>query len=224
MARASRPRTAPSSSRSRRSPSSRAAASDALVFETVVRDSLRDALAGPVADMAESLERIADRLAGASALLSLDWEEAEEVPAAGQTPEEAGPPPKPCAVIGCQNPPRSLGYCAAHYQKRRLMIAANRLHPMWTENPEPHTLPDVIPPRRPRGERQRTESPVEAAPAPEARPVAEPRVIIRKKGQVAADAAAAEKAAEASSTQNEHAQVASTVERWAQEFKARGRS
>jgi hypothetical protein len=194
------------------------------VFETVVRESLRDALAGPVADMAESLERIADRLAGASVLLSLDWEETEEAPDASQTPEEAGPPPRPCAVIGCQNPVRSLGYCAAHYQKRRLMIAANRLHPLWVENADPHSLPDVIPPRRPRGERQRTEAPAEAAPAPEVRPVAEPRVIIRKKGQVAADAAAAaEKAAEPTPA-DEHAQVASTVERWAQEFKARGRS
>jgi hypothetical protein len=221
MARAPRPRTSQPSSPSRRSRSTRAAESDALAFENAIQEALRDALEEPVSEMAESLARIADRLAGGSALLSLGWGEPEEEPAAEQAPEEAGPPPRPCAVIGCQNPVRSLGYCAAHYQKRRLMIASNRLHPLWVENAEPHSLPDVIPPRRPRGERQRTESPAPEA-APEVRPVAEPRVIIRKKGQTGAASGTPEK--DAAPTQSEHEQVASTVERWAQEFKARGRS
>lgn len=219
MARASRPRTSQPSSRSRRSPSAKAAASDALAFENVIQEALRDALAEPVSEMADSLRRIADRLAGGSALLSLGWGETEEESAAEPAPEEAGPAPRPCAVIGCQNPVRSLGYCAAHYQKRRLMIASNRLHPLWVENAEPHTLPDVIPPRRARGERQRTGSPVPEA-APEARPAPGPRgVIIRKKGQAAAGSPEPAQPAGPS----EHEQVASTVERWAQEFQARRR-
>lgn len=222
MARARRPRPSKPSPRTRRSTPSKASASDALVFENVLRDAVRDALAEPVSELADTLLLIADRLSGSpeswELLLRLGGGEEAEALAPEQAPEAPAPEQKPCAVIGCPNPPRSLGYCAAHYQKRRLMIASNRLHPLWVENPEPNSLPDVIPPRRPRGERQRTAA---EAPAPEARPVVEPRVIIRKKG--AAPAGATDKGAEAVPQQSEHAQVASTVERWAQEFKARNR-
>lgn len=222
MARARRPRPSKPSPRTRRSTPSKASASDALVFENVLRDAVRDALEDPVSELTDTLLRIADRLSGSpesrQLLSRLGGGEEAEAPAPEQAPEAPAPEQKPCAVIGCPNPPRSLGYCAAHYQKRRLMIASNRLHPLWVENPEPNSLPDVIPPRRPRGERQRLAA---EAPTPAARPVVEPRVIIRKKG--AAPAGTADKGAEAAPQQNEHAQVASTVERWAQEFKARNR-
>lgn len=103
------------------------------------------------------------------------------------------------------------------------MIASHRLHAEWVENAAPHSVPDVIPPRKRRGERQQ-----EQAPAKAERPVAEPRMFVRKKGQAEAviptrkgAGASSKPSAQASLPLTVQDQVLSTVGRWASEFKAK---
>ncbi|WP_246137927.1 cell wall protein, partial [Myxococcus llanfairpwllgwyngyllgogerychwyrndrobwllllantysiliogogogochensis] len=129
------------------------------------------------------------------------------------------PPPAPaaraCAVIGCKRPHRSQGYCAAHYQKRRLMAATGRLHAAWVEDAAPHTLPDVI---LPRGRRPKAD----AAPSTPQPPVsATPRMWVRKKGATGADGASGPGAPtpagkpEANPLASERERAKATAQRWA---------
>ena len=48
-----------------------------------------------------------------------------------------------CAIEGCPRPSRSKGYCAAHYQKRRMLERTKRLPNAWVEDAAPHSVPDV---------------------------------------------------------------------------------
>ncbi|MCP3136606.1 cell wall protein [Pyxidicoccus xibeiensis] len=192
-------------------------------FEDALRAVFREELEGPVSDLASTLERIADSLAG---LEGLTLPESAPPP----PPEPLAPPPPACAVIGCKLPRGTLGYCVIHAQRRRQMIADNRLHAEWVEDAAPHSVPDVIPPRRPRGERK----PREEAPAQVemevVRPVAEPRMFVRKKGVAPSvlptkrgekpDAGSESQASLPLST-SEQDQIVSTIGRWANEFKAR---
>ncbi|WNZ65478.1 cell wall protein [Myxococcus sp. MxC21-1] len=126
-------------------------------LERAFRTVLAEELAGQLSPLTDTLLRIAESLspsglrrqpgrelpnaaldALASSLATLDagpHDTAEE---------EAAPEARACAVIGCKRPVRSLGYCAAHYQKRRLMVASGRLHHAWTEDAAPNSIPDVI--------------------------------------------------------------------------------
>ncbi|MFP2933068.1 cell wall protein [Pyxidicoccus sp. 3LG] len=228
-ARARRPRTSRSSPRptpKSRAPSKKAAPAGQLTFEDALRGVFREEFSDPVSNLAARLLRIADALADASAGLPI----VERVFAPPPVEEAEPPPPPACAVIGCKRPRGSLGYCILHAQRRRQMISSNRLHAEWVENAAPHSVPDVIPPRKRRGERQREERPAAtAAPAAEpARPVVEPRMFVRKKA--AASVLPTKKGAGLDSGSNAQAslpltsiqdQIASTVSKWANEFKAR---
>lgn len=52
-----------------------------------------------------------------------------------------------CALIGCKRPARSKGYCAAHYQKYRMLARTHRLPSDWTEHAAPASVKDVVLPR-----------------------------------------------------------------------------
>ena len=52
-----------------------------------------------------------------------------------------------CAIIGCDRPARSKGYCAADYQKRRMLVKTKRLPADWYENAAPHSVKDLVLPR-----------------------------------------------------------------------------
>ncbi|WP_323389970.1 cell wall protein [Myxococcus qinghaiensis] len=131
------------------------------------------------------------------------------------------PPPTPtaraCAVIGCKRPHRSQGYCAAHYQKRRLMLATGRLHAAWVENAAPHSIPEVI---LPRGRRPRADA-APTTPAPAVAPA--PRMWVRKKGATGADGTAGPGAptpARQPNASSEQERAKATVQRWASEFRS----
>ncbi|NBD08310.1 cell wall protein [Corallococcus sp. Z5C101001] len=148
-----------------------------------------------------------------------------------ETPAPAAAPAvRACAVIGCRQPHRSQGYCAAHYQKRRLMVATGRLHAAWVEGAAPHSIPDVI---LPRGRRPKAEV---ATPSPKQPASATPRMWVRKKGElplgaeVAGALAPAPGAppppakAEASSLSSETERATAAAQRWAREFREQKRS
>lgn len=52
-----------------------------------------------------------------------------------------------CALIGCRRPARSKGYCAAHYQKFRMLTRTNRRPADWVEYAPPNSVEDVVLPR-----------------------------------------------------------------------------
>jgi hypothetical protein len=54
---------------------------------------------------------------------------------------------RPCAIIGCRRDSRTKGYCAAHYQKLRMLIRTHRLPGDWKEFAPAQSVEDVTLPR-----------------------------------------------------------------------------
>ncbi len=52
-----------------------------------------------------------------------------------------------CAIIGCGSPSRTKGYCAAHYQKLRMLTKTNRRPTSWVDYAPPNSVEDVKLPR-----------------------------------------------------------------------------
>lgn len=52
-----------------------------------------------------------------------------------------------CAIIGCGSPSRTKGYCAAHYQKLRMLTKTNRRPAAWEDYAKPNSVEDVKLPR-----------------------------------------------------------------------------
>ena len=52
-----------------------------------------------------------------------------------------------CAIRGCRRPARTKGYCAAHYQKLRMLTRTNRRPTSWEEFAAPGSVEDVVLPR-----------------------------------------------------------------------------
>lgn len=52
-----------------------------------------------------------------------------------------------CAVEDCGRPARSKGYCAAHYQKYRMLDRTGRLPPDWVADAPPGTVKNIALPR-----------------------------------------------------------------------------
>ncbi|XXF77995.1 vegetative protein [Myxococcaceae bacterium GXIMD 01537] len=83
-----------------------------------------------------------------------------------------------CAVIGCDRPARSKGYCSAHYQKLRLLIKTNRRPSDWKDDAAPQSVKDPV---LPRGRAAAKSGRRPAAAAPVAPPKA--KAWVRKKGK-----------------------------------------
>ncbi|TNV67167.1 cell wall protein [Corallococcus exiguus] len=129
--------------------------------------------------------------------------------------------------MGCQRPHVSQGYCGAHYQKRRLMVASGRLHAAWVEGAAPHSVPDVI---LPRGRRPKADT-APATPPPTVNPA--PRMWVRKKGHTAGATGADGTSGPgkptpagkplASHLPSDGERAKATAQRWASEFRSRTR-
>ena len=52
-----------------------------------------------------------------------------------------------CAIIDCGSPSRTKGYCAAHYQKLRMLTKTNRRPAAWEDYAQPNSVEDVKLPR-----------------------------------------------------------------------------
>lgn len=52
-----------------------------------------------------------------------------------------------CAIIGCKRSSRSKGYCAAHYQKLRMLTRSGRKPASWSEFAPPNSVPELVLPR-----------------------------------------------------------------------------
>jgi len=71
--------------------------------------------------------------------------------AAGRAPRGRRPAAdgdkRACAVIDCGRPARSKGYCAAHYQKFRMLDRTGRLPADWVADASPNSVQNVALPR-----------------------------------------------------------------------------
>jgi hypothetical protein len=63
-----------------------------------------------------------------------------------------------CAIVTCKRAARSKGYCAAHYQKFRMLARTGRLPSAWVEHANPCSVEDVVLPRGRAGARALAES------------------------------------------------------------------
>ncbi|HEX8821084.1 MAG TPA: cell wall protein [Archangium sp.] len=52
-----------------------------------------------------------------------------------------------CAIGGCGKPSRTKGYCAAHYQKLRMLEKTGRRPSAWVDYAEPNSVDDIKLPR-----------------------------------------------------------------------------
>ena len=52
-----------------------------------------------------------------------------------------------CAIQGCGKPSRTKGYCAAHYQKLRMLEKTNRRPSAWADYANPNSVEDIKLPR-----------------------------------------------------------------------------
>lgn len=52
-----------------------------------------------------------------------------------------------CAIRGCRRPARAKGYCAAHYQKLRMLTTRNQRPAAWIDFPAPQSVDDLKLPR-----------------------------------------------------------------------------
>ena len=71
-------------------------------------------------------------------------------PSSGRKSKGRGRPAgvaRACAVIGCGRPSRTKVYCAAHYQKLRMLIRTKRRPAAWADFAGPNTVKDLVLPR-----------------------------------------------------------------------------
>ncbi|WXH31689.1 hypothetical protein WA016_05665 [Myxococcus stipitatus] len=210
------------SPRTPRSHSTRGASSATPSLDEAFQAIVHGAVEESFASLVSAMRRLSERLSG------------HPLPPVARAPQKAPAPPPPppvvapvveqpvaCAVIGCRQPVRTLGYCSAHYQKRRLMVATGRLHAAWVEHAAPHSIPDVILSRR-----RRSEAPAQPAVSAPAPAPSGPRVWVRKKGQAQASG---EEGGSSLPTlppvlrPADKEDVGDTVKRWAEEFLANKR-
>ena len=66
----------------------------------------------------------------------------------GRRGRPAGPgASRGCAIRGCRRPARTKGYCAAHYQKLRMLTRTNRRPANWVDFAPAGSVEDVVLPR-----------------------------------------------------------------------------
>lgn len=66
----------------------------------------------------------------------------------GRRGRPAGPASsRGCAIRGCRRPARTKGYCAAHYQKLRMLTRTNRRPAAWADFASAGSVDDVVLPR-----------------------------------------------------------------------------
>ena len=65
----------------------------------------------------------------------------------GRKPANVDGGARDCAIIGCGKPSRTKGYCAAHYQKLRMLEKTNRRPDEWKDYAEANSVEDIKLPR-----------------------------------------------------------------------------
>ena len=149
-------------------------------FDQIFRDMIRDELRAVLAPLANAVAQLQQQGSVQSQLQVLLGGVAKRGPGrprklevsalsaltAGRTGAKRGPKGKRtrgsndrgCAVAGCKRPARSKGYCAAHYQKYRMLARTRRLPADWVEHASPGAVKDLVLPRGRAGARALAEA------------------------------------------------------------------
>ncbi len=141
-----------------------------MSFDKILRDMIREEISAVIGPLADAVAQLREQGSVASQLSSLlgggvkrgpgrPRKNADFAPLLLGTGAKRGPgrPPKAtqtresndrgCAIIGCKRPARSKGYCAAHYQKYRMLTRTKRLPSDWVEHASAGTVRDMVLPR-----------------------------------------------------------------------------
>ena len=133
-----------------------------MSFEKLLRDMIREEIAaavGPLASAVDELRSQGNLVAQLSSVLGAGGMLGKRGPGRprknplllGRVPAAAKRGrrgvERACAILGCKRPARSKGYCAAHYQKYRMLTRTRRLPDDWKEHAEPGTVRDMVLPR-----------------------------------------------------------------------------
>lgn len=138
-----------------------------MSFDKILRDMIREEISVVIGPIADAVAQLREQGSVASQLSSLLGNGVKRGPGrprknaliplllAGGKAARRGPKGKRirgsndrgCAIIGCKRPARSKGYCAAHYQKYRMLTRTKRLPSDWVEHGDPSTVRDMVLPR-----------------------------------------------------------------------------
>jgi hypothetical protein len=147
-----------------------------MSFDKILRDMIREEISAVIGPIADAVTQLREQGSVASQLSSLLGGGGGVVPVKrgpGRPRKNAGLMPllaantqapaakgrgakgrrtrgnndRGCAIIGCKRPARSKGYCAAHYQKYRMLTRTKRLPSDWVEHAGPGTVRDMVLPR-----------------------------------------------------------------------------
>lgn len=124
--------------------------------DQLLRSMVQAEVARAIAPLAEALEEQGEVLARFAAAFGAPLKRGpgrprKLVPGAAKARKAAGGKVKsggaPCAIIGCKKASRAKGYCAAHYQKYRMLAKTGRLPADWAAEAAPQSVKNVVLPR-----------------------------------------------------------------------------
>ena len=137
-----------------------------MSFDKILRDMIREEISAVIGPIADAVAQLREQGSVASQLSSLLGGGVKRGPgrprknalipllasgkAARRGPKgkrSRGSNDRGCAIIGCKRPARSKGYCAAHYQKYRMLTRTKRLPSDWAEHASAGTVRDMVLPR-----------------------------------------------------------------------------
>ena len=137
-----------------------------MSFDKILRDMIREEISAVIGPIADAVAQLREQGSVASQLSSLLGNGVKRGPGrprknalipllvAGNIGKRGpkgkralGSNDRGCAIIGCKRPARSKGYCAAHYQKYRMLTRTKRLPSDWVEHASPGTVRDMVLPR-----------------------------------------------------------------------------
>lgn len=124
-----------------------------MSFEKMFRDAIRDEVAravGPIAAALSQLQhqsQIVSKLAGALGAPTRRVGRPPKALKLGGRARDVSDGARACALEDCGRPARSKGYCAAHYQKFRMLEKTGRLPSDWKEYAAEASVKNVTLPR-----------------------------------------------------------------------------
>ena len=136
-----------------------------MSFDKILRDMIRQEISAVIGPLADAVAQLREQGTVASQLSSLLGGGVKRGPgrprknalvallpakAARRGPKGKrtnGSNDRGCAIIGCKRPARSKGYCAAHYQKYRMLTRTKRLPSDWSEHASAGSVRDMVLPR-----------------------------------------------------------------------------
>jgi hypothetical protein len=124
-----------------------------MSFDKLLKDAVREEVVRAVAPLAAAVEQlksqglIVGRLAAALGPPGKRGRQVKVVLAKGRKGQVEASGQRRCALESCGRPARSKGYCAAHYQKYRMLEKTGRLPSDWTEFAPEGSVKNITLPR-----------------------------------------------------------------------------